>query len=63
LTSTDEATVVREAARRYDKPLKPVLVNKFRRITFAGFDTPEGITLDLDLYYNLLNGKSIGPYG
>ena len=38
--------------------LKPVLENNFKRITFTGFDTPERITLDLDLAFRSPEGKS-----
>lgn len=37
--------------------LKPVLDSSFKRITFAGFDVPERITLDLDLSFKGENGE------
>jgi hypothetical protein len=39
--------------------LKPVLTNSFKRITLAGFDIPERITLDLDMSFSVPEGKSI----
>jgi hypothetical protein len=39
--------------------LKPVLTNSFKRITLAGFDTPERITIDIDLSFAKPEGKSI----
>lgn len=38
--------------------LKPVLENHFKRMTFTGFNTPERITLDLDLSFRSPEGKS-----
>jgi len=38
--------------------LNPVLENHFTRMTFTGFDTPERITLDLDLSFRSPEGKS-----
>jgi hypothetical protein len=40
--------------------LKPVLSNSFKRMTFVGFDTPERITIDLDLSFSSVQGNSIG---
>lgn len=40
--------------------LKPVLSNSFKRMTFVGFDTPERITIDLDLSFSSMEGNSIG---
>lgn len=39
--------------------LKPVITNNFKRITLAGFDTPERITIDLDLSFTSPDGRSI----
>jgi hypothetical protein len=39
--------------------LKPVLTNSFKRITLAGFDIPERITIDLDLTFASPDGRSI----
>jgi hypothetical protein len=39
--------------------LKPVLSNNFKRITLAGFDIPERITIDIDMSFTALEGKSI----
>lgn len=39
--------------------LKPVLINNFKRITLAGFDTPERITIDLDLSFTSPDGRSV----
>ncbi len=38
--------------------LKPVIANSFKRITFVRFDIPERITLDLDLSFSGLDGRS-----
>jgi len=38
--------------------LRQVLENNFNRITFTGFDTPERITLDLDLTFRTPEGGS-----
>ena len=38
--------------------LKPVISNNFKRITFVRFDVPERITLDLDLSFAGLDGRS-----
>ncbi len=38
--------------------LRQVLENNFTRITFTGFDTPERITLDLDLTFTTQEGGS-----
>ena len=38
--------------------LRQVLENNFKRITFTGFDTPERITLDLDLTFSTPEGGS-----
>jgi len=38
--------------------LKPVISNNFKRITFVRFDTPERITLDLDLSFSGIDGNS-----
>jgi hypothetical protein len=40
--------------------LKPVLSNSFKRMTFVGFNTPERITVDMDLTFSSVEGKSIG---
>lgn len=40
--------------------LKPVLSNSFKRMTFVGFNTPERITVDLDLSFSSVEGNSIG---
>jgi hypothetical protein len=37
--------------------LKPVLVNSFNRITFASYDPPERITIDLDLAFSMPDGN------
>jgi len=43
------------------KDLKPVLLNSFKRMTFVGFDTPERVTIDLDLSFSSTEGgNSIG---
>jgi hypothetical protein len=39
--------------------LKPVLSNSFKRITLAGFDIPERITIDIDMSFTTPEGKSI----
>lgn len=39
--------------------LKPVLANSFKRITLAGFDIPERITIDIDLSFTEPEEKSI----
>ena len=41
-----------------DLVLGPVLVNSFRRITLAGSDICERITIDTDLVYSDLSGKN-----
>ncbi|HBC77289.1 MAG TPA: hypothetical protein DEO60_00950 [Bacteroidales bacterium] len=38
--------------------LKPVLSNSFKRMTFVGFDTPERITIDLDLSFSSISGNN-----
>ncbi len=40
--------------------LKPVLTNSFKRITFTGFETPERITLDLNLAFRSPEGDGAG---
>ena len=40
--------------------LKPVLTNSFERMTFVGFNTPERITIDLNLSFSSTDGNSIG---
>jgi hypothetical protein len=40
--------------------LKPVLSNSFKRMTFVGVDTPERITIDLDLSFSSVKGNTIG---
>jgi hypothetical protein len=39
--------------------LKPVLTNSFKRITLAGFEMPERITIDLDLSFSSPDGRSV----
>jgi hypothetical protein len=39
--------------------LQPVLENRFTRITLVGFDTCERITIDYDLSFKSVDGKSI----
>lgn len=38
--------------------LKPVLINKFRRITLAGQNNNERVTLDFDISFSDFNGRS-----
>ena len=43
--------------------LKPTLVNRFTRITLAGFDTRERITFDFNMSFSSLNGDEVElPY-
>jgi hypothetical protein len=39
--------------------IKPVLVNRFSRLTLVNFKTPERITFDFDMFYNAGNGRNI----
>jgi hypothetical protein len=39
--------------------LRPVLTNKFKRITLTGFNVPERITIDLDLSFTSIDGRSV----
>jgi hypothetical protein len=40
--------------------LNPVLTNRFNRITLVGFNIPERVTIDMDLYYTGSGGKTAG---
>ena len=40
--------------------LSPVLTNSFKRITLVGFNIPERITIDMDLFYTVPGGKTAG---
>lgn len=39
--------------------IKPVLVNRFSRLTLVNFKIPERITLDFDMFYKAGNGRNI----
>jgi hypothetical protein len=39
-------------------PIEPVLVNRFKRITLAGINTEERVTVDFDLIFNDFSGNS-----
>jgi hypothetical protein len=39
--------------------LKPVIKNSFKRVTFAGIDIPERVTLDFDISFTDLNDKKV----
>jgi hypothetical protein len=61
-SSCDEKAIefINSHIKLSSEDLKPVLSNSFKRMTFMGFDTPERITIDLDLRFSSVKGNSIG---
>ena len=43
-----------------NEELNPVLTNSFKRITLVGFNIPERVTIDMDLFYTRPGGKTAG---